>query len=87
MYCAKYSYIGVLSANYICPFTDFSHREYFVKIAPINNIYWSAFSINWVEMVNIIIKSEEVLKIIKIISGYLLVETYSNRPKQDLTIW
>jgi hypothetical protein len=66
-HCAKY--IGALSANYLCPFPDFSHREYFVKIAPINNIYWSAFSITRFEMLNIIIKSEEVLKIIKIIIG------------------
>ncbi len=65
--CAKY--IGVFSANYLCPFLDFSHQEYFVKIALINNINWSAFSINRVKMLNFIIKSEEVLKIIEIISG------------------
>jgi hypothetical protein len=57
-HCVKY--IGVLSANYLPPFPDFSHREYFAKIAPINNIYWSAFSINRVKMLNINIKSEEV---------------------------
>jgi hypothetical protein len=56
-------YIGVLSANYLLPFLDISHREYFA---------WSAFSINWVKMVNINIKSEEVSKMIKIISGSLL---------------
>jgi hypothetical protein len=59
----------VLSANYIQPFPDFSHLEYFAKISPINNIYWSAFSINRIKMLNINIKSEEVLIILKIISG------------------
>jgi hypothetical protein len=58
----------VLSANYIQPFPDFSHREYFAKIAPINSIYWSAFSITRVKMFNINIKSEEILKILKIVS-------------------
>jgi hypothetical protein len=61
----------VLSANYIQPFPDFSHREYFAKIYPINNIYWSAFSINRVKMENINIKSVEVFKILKIIGGSL----------------
>jgi hypothetical protein len=56
-------YIGVLSANYLPPFPDFLHQDYFAKIAPIKNIYWSAFSINRVKMVNINIKSEEVSKI------------------------
>jgi hypothetical protein len=65
-------YIGVLSANYLPPFPDFSYQEYFAKIALINNIYWSAFSINHVKMLNINIKSEEVSKIFKIISGSLL---------------
>jgi hypothetical protein len=51
------------------PFLDFSHREYFAKIAPINNTYWSAFSIHRVKILNINMKSEEVLKILKIISG------------------
>jgi hypothetical protein len=59
----------VHSANFLWPFPDFSHREYFAKIAPINNIYWSAFSIHCVKMLNINIKSEEVWKILKIISG------------------
>jgi hypothetical protein len=59
----------VLSAYYIQPFPNFSHQEYFAKIALINNIYWSAFSINRVKMLNINIKSEEVLKILKIIGG------------------
>jgi hypothetical protein len=63
------NYIGVLSANYIQPFLDFSHREYFAKIAPINNISWSAFSINRVKMLNINIKLKEVLNILKIIGG------------------
>jgi hypothetical protein len=56
-------YIGVLSANYLPPFPDLLHQDYFAKIAPIKNIYWSAFSINPVKMVNINIKSEEVSKI------------------------
>jgi hypothetical protein len=43
--------------------------ENFAKIAPINNIYWSAFSINRIKMLNINIKSDEVLKILKIISS------------------
>jgi hypothetical protein len=63
------NYFGVLSANYLRPFPDFSHREYFAKIALINNTYWSALSINRVKMLNINIKSEDVLKILKIISG------------------
>jgi hypothetical protein len=58
--CVKY--VGVLSANYLRPFLDFTHREYLVKIAPINTTYWSAFSINRIKMLNINIKSEEVLK-------------------------
>jgi hypothetical protein len=66
----------VLSANYIQPFPDFSHGEYFAKIVPINNIYWSAFSITRVKMLNINIKYKTIL-----------IQTYSNRPKQDLTIW
>ncbi len=57
-------YFGVLSANYLQPFPDISHREYFVKIAPINNTYWSAFSINNVKILNINTSSEEVLKIL-----------------------
>jgi hypothetical protein len=69
-HCVKY--IGVLSANYLPPFPDFSYQEYFAKIAPINNIYWSAFSINRVIMLTINIKSEVVPKILKIISGSLL---------------
>jgi hypothetical protein len=68
-HCVKY--LRVLSANYLPPFPDFSHREYFAKIAPINNIYWSAFSNNRVKMSIINIKSEEVSKL-KIISGSLL---------------
>jgi hypothetical protein len=68
-HCVKY--IGVLSANYLPPFQDFSHHEYFAKIALINNIYWSAFSINLVEILIINIKSE-VSKILKIISASLL---------------
>jgi hypothetical protein len=59
-HCVKY--IGVLSTN-------FSHQEYFAKVAPINNIYWSAFRINRIKMLNINIKLEEVLKIVTIISG------------------
>jgi hypothetical protein len=59
-----------LQITYIQPFPDFSHREYFAKIAPINNIYWSAFSINRVKMLNINIKSEEVLKILKIVGCF-----------------
>jgi hypothetical protein len=47
----------------------FSHREYFAKIAPFNNIYWSAFRINRVKMLNINKILEYVLKICKIISG------------------
>jgi hypothetical protein len=66
-HCVKY--VGVLSANYLQPFPDFLHREYFAKIAPINNTYWSAFSINRVKMLNINIKSEEVVKVLKIMSG------------------
>jgi hypothetical protein len=66
-HCVKYS--GVLSANYLWPFPDFSHREYFAKIAPISNTYWSAFSINRIKILNINLKSEEVLKILKIING------------------
>jgi hypothetical protein len=66
-HCVKY--FGVLSANYLQLFPDFSQQEYFAKIALINNTYWSAFSINRVKMLNINIKSEEVLKIVKIISG------------------
>jgi hypothetical protein len=62
-------YFRVLSANYLRPFPDFSHREYFAKIAPINNTFWSAFSMNRVKMLNINTNSEEVLKILKIISG------------------
>jgi hypothetical protein len=69
-HCVKY--IGVLSANYHPPFQDFPHREYFAKIAPINNIYWSAFSINRVEMLNINIKSE-VSKILKSSAAPFLV--------------
>jgi hypothetical protein len=65
-HCVKY--IGVLSANDFWPFPDFSHREYFAKIALLNNIYWSAFYINRVKMLNINLKSEEVLKVFKIIS-------------------
>jgi hypothetical protein len=57
-HCVKH--IGVLSANYLPPFPDFSHQEYLAKIALINNIYWSAFSINRIKMLNINIKSEEV---------------------------
>jgi hypothetical protein len=53
----------VLSANDLPPFPDFLHQEYFAKIAPINNILWSAFSINHIKMLNINIKSEEVSKI------------------------
>jgi hypothetical protein len=75
---------GVLSANYLLPFLDFSHREYFAKIALINNTYWSAFSINCVKMLNINIKSEEVLTILKIISGS---PPDPDLPKQDLNIW
>jgi hypothetical protein len=78
-------YIGVLSANYLPPFPDFSHREYFAKIAPIKNIYWSAFSINHVKMLNINIKSEEVLKILKIISGSLLGVDLFKQAKQNRT--
>jgi hypothetical protein len=52
--CVKY--FGVLSANYLRPFPDFSHREYLAKVARINNTYWSAFSINRVKMLNINIK-------------------------------
>jgi hypothetical protein len=59
--CVKY--FGVLSANYLPPFPDFSHREYFAKISPINDTYWSAFSINRIKMLNINIKSEDVKKI------------------------
>jgi hypothetical protein len=66
-HCVKY--VGVLSANYLRPFPDFSHREYFSKIAPINTTYWSAFSINRVKMLNVNIPSEEVLKILKSMSG------------------
>ncbi len=66
-HCVKY--FGVLSANYLWPFPGFSHREYFAKIAPINNTYQSAFSNNRITMLIINIKSEEVLKILKIISG------------------
>jgi hypothetical protein len=54
----RVKYVGVLSANYLRPFPDFSHREYFTKIAPINTTYWSAFSINSVKMLNINRKSE-----------------------------
>jgi hypothetical protein len=46
--------------------------ENFAKIAPINNIYWSAFSINRIKMLNINLKSEKVSKIKKIISDSLL---------------
>ncbi len=66
-HCVKY--FGVLSANYLLPFPDFTHREYFAKIAPINNTFWSAFSINRIKMLNINIKSEKVLKFLKIIIG------------------
>jgi hypothetical protein len=66
-HCVKY--FEVLSANYLWPFPDFSHREYFAKIAPINNTYWSAFCIYRVKILNINKKSEEVLKLLKIISG------------------
>ncbi len=60
----------MLSANYLRPFPDFSHRKYFAKIAPISNTSWSAFfSINRVKMLNINIKSEEVVKILQIMSG------------------
>jgi hypothetical protein len=62
-------YIGVLSANDLRPLPDFSLRECLAKIAPINNIYWNAFCINHVKMLIINIKSEEVLKIFKIVSG------------------
>jgi hypothetical protein len=65
-HCVKY--IGVLSANYLPSFPDISHQENFIKKAPINNIYWSAFSINRVKLLNINIKSEEVSKILKIIA-------------------
>jgi hypothetical protein len=57
----------VLSANDLWPFPDFSHQEYFAKKTPINNIFLSAFSINRTKMLNINIKSDEVLKILKII--------------------
>jgi hypothetical protein len=57
-HCVKY--IGVLSANYLLPFPDFSQQEYFAKIAPINDICWGAFSINRVKMLIINIKSEKV---------------------------
>jgi hypothetical protein len=66
---SRVKYFGVLSANYLLPFPDFSYREDFAKIALINKTYWSAFSINRVKMLNINIKSEDVLKILKIISG------------------
>ncbi len=45
-------YFSVLSANYLQPFPDFLHREYFAKITPINSTYWSAFSINRVKMLS-----------------------------------
>ncbi len=62
-------YFGVLFSNYLRPFPDFSHREYCAKITPINSTYWSAFSINRVKMLKTNINLEEVLKILKIISG------------------
>ncbi len=46
-HCVKY--IRVLSASDLRPIPDFSHQEYFAKIAPINNIYWSAFHMNRVK--------------------------------------
>jgi hypothetical protein len=66
-HCVKY--IGMLSANDLRLFPDFSHQEYFAKIAPINNIFLSAFSINYIKMLNINKKLEEVMKILKIICG------------------
>jgi hypothetical protein len=77
----------VLSANYILPFPDFLHREYFAKVALINNIYWSAFSINRVKMLNINIKSEEVLKILKIIGGSPSDPDSFKQAKTHLNIW
>jgi hypothetical protein len=59
----------VLSVHYNWPYPEFSQQKYFAEIGPINNIYWSAFSNNHVKMLNINIKSEEALKILKIISG------------------
>jgi hypothetical protein len=70
-------YFGVLSANYLRSFPDFSHPEYFTKITPINNTYWSAL--------NTSVYLEEVLKILKIISGSLpdpdLFKQAKTRPK------
>jgi hypothetical protein len=36
-------YIGEDSATYPRLLPDFSHREKFAKIAPINNVNWSGF--------------------------------------------
>jgi hypothetical protein len=73
----------MLSANDLRLFLDFSHQEYFVKIAPINNIFLSASSINHIKMLNINIKSEEVMKILKIICGSPPGPDLSKQPKQD----
>jgi hypothetical protein len=77
-HCVKY--IGVLSVNYLPPFPDFLHREYFAQIALINNICWSAFSVNRVKMLIINIKSEEVLKKHQRLSSWSrLIQTGQNR--------
>jgi hypothetical protein len=54
---------------YYCANTLQVVLDQFVKKQPINNVYWSAFCIDRVKMLNINVKSEEPLKILKTISG------------------
>ncbi len=61
-------YFGVLSKLYLA-IPGFFTSRIFAKITPINNTYWSTFSITHVKMLNSNINLEEVLKILKIISG------------------